>query len=395
MHDVSQKEGCTKLFIDGVNPVSQQRIIFLTELDCINIFSAFDSLDDRGKPPSPPQSKTPELEKSHPISTEAASSDTNTTAHKHPLKSEAENTPLNTIPTLLPSAPVADVMDAPPPPKDPTQPFHSPPEVPAYPAPLPDPVPTSAAQIKQTQTDKKATEAKEEMAKEIDTKAEEMPASIDATPAPSSTTNGVAEVEPEKPTVILPPTHLEASLESPIAQPEELCLPNGLPLPAPQDPEVPGISIAERDDSPIAEPDISEQPVTQTSTNIPQSEPMLAVHATSAPADQAAPAPTVHEGPVEPVMPTAAAQPEVLDAVPAVTMDVKEDVPVPQPSAKEEAPLPAEIVSPADSAPETVPPTPPPSALEREDTPPPPTVTPALVETAMQGQSFTLTCIIK
>ncbi|XP_028274982.1 eukaryotic translation initiation factor 4 gamma 1-like isoform X4 [Parambassis ranga] len=343
--------------------------------------------DDKGKPPPPPQSKTPELEKSYPISTEATSSDTNTTAHKHPnpLQSEVENTPLNTVPTLVPSATVADVMDAPAPSKDPTPPFHSPPEVPAYPAPLPDPVPTSAAQIKQTQTDKKATEAKEEMAKEMDTKAEEIAASMDATPTPPSTTNGVAEMEPENLTVTLPPTHLEAPLESPIAQPEELCLPNGLPLPAPQDPEIPGISTAERDDSPIAEPDISEQPVTQTSTNIPQSEPMPAVHATSAPADLAAPAPAVQEGPVEPVIHTAPAQPEVLDAVPVVTMDIKEDVLVPQSSTKEEAPLPAEMVSPADSAPETVPTLPPPTAEEREDTPPPPAVTPVLVETTMQA----------
>uniref|UniRef100_A0A667ZZZ6 Eukaryotic translation initiation factor 4 gamma 1 n=1 Tax=Myripristis murdjan TaxID=586833 RepID=A0A667ZZZ6_9TELE len=149
---------------------------------------------------------------------------------------------LNTIPTPPPSAPVADEMDAPPP-REPTPTPPSAPEVPAYPAPIPDPVPTSAAQDK---TDKKDTEVKEEEAvKEVESKPEVVTASLDTSLPSSSTTNGLVEVESASLSVTLPPTQLEAPLESPIAQPEELRLPNGLPLPAPQDPEVPAVSTAE------------------------------------------------------------------------------------------------------------------------------------------------------
>ncbi|KAL7400524.1 hypothetical protein ABVT39_013470 [Epinephelus coioides] len=356
--------------------------------------------DDRGKPTPPPLSKTPELAKGDHIPTEATSSDTNTKPPTPPLLSEAEDVPLNTSPTPASSAPVADVMDAPPPAREPTPPLTSAPEVPAYPAPLPDPVPTSAAQDK---TDKKFTDAKEEEeeVKEEEAEAEEAAASLDMPLAPPSTTNGVAEVEPERLSVHLPPSHLEAPLESPIAQPEELCLPNGLPLPAPQDPEVPVACATERDDSPIAEPEISEQQVIQTCTAIAQAAPTPVVQATPAPVDQPAPAPApaptpapapapaptpaVQEIPADPVVQAAPAQPEVQDPVPPVALDVKEDTPVPQSTAKEEKPSPVETVSIPDSAPETVPTPPPPTAEEREDTPPPQTVTPALVETTMQA----------
>ncbi|XP_028426718.1 eukaryotic translation initiation factor 4 gamma 1 isoform X2 [Perca flavescens] len=330
--------------------------------------------DDRGKPTPPPLSKTPELAKGDLIPTEATSSDTNTKPPAPPLLSEAEDIPLKSIPTPAPSAPVADVMDAPTPPREPTPPPQSAPEVPAYPAPLPDPVPTSAAQDK---TDKKITEAKEkEVVKEKEAKAEEAA-------APPST-NGVAEVEPESPTAMLPPSHLE-TLESPIAQPEELRLPNGLPLPAPQDPEVPATSPTECDDSPIAEPDISEQSVIQTSATITQAAPTPVFQAPPTPVDQPAPAPAVQEILAEPAVQATPAQPEVQDTVPPVTLDIKEDIPVPQSTAKEEKPSPAEPVSIVDSTPETVPTPPPPTAEEREDTPPPQTVTPALVETTMQA----------
>uniref|UniRef100_A0A3Q1ALL0 Eukaryotic translation initiation factor 4 gamma 1 n=1 Tax=Amphiprion ocellaris TaxID=80972 RepID=A0A3Q1ALL0_AMPOC len=286
----------------------------------------------------------------------------------------------------------ADVMDAPPPPREPTPPLQSAPEVPAYPAPLPDPVPNSAAQNK---TDKKATEAKEEVVKEVETKAEEAAASLDTPPAPPSTTNGVAEVEPEKLSVTLPPTHLEAPLESPIAQPEELRLPNGLPLPAPQDPEAPAVSTAERDDSPIAEPDISQQAVMQTCTAVPQAAPTAAVQTTPSPIDQSAPAPAVQEGPAEPVVQAAPAQPEVQETVPTVDLHIKEDAPILESNAKEETTSPAETVSIVDGTPETVPTPPPPTVEEREDTPPPPqTVAPALVETTMQGQLLIHTCVL-
>ncbi|XP_044059610.1 eukaryotic translation initiation factor 4 gamma 1-like [Siniperca chuatsi] len=338
--------------------------------------------DDRGKPTPPPLSKTPELAQGDPIPTEAASSDTNTKSPSPPPLSEVEDNPLDTISTIAPSAPVADVMDAPPPPREPTPPPQSAPEVPAYPAPLPDPVPTSATQDK---TDKKATAEKEEVAKEDEAKAEEAAASLDTPLAPPSTTNGVAEVEPETPSVMLPPSPPEAPLESPIAQPEELCLPNGLPLPAPQDPEVPAIGPAERDDSPIAEPVTSQQPVIQTSTAITQAAPTPVVQATPAPDDQRATAPAVQEIPPDPIVQAAPTQPEVQDTVPPVDLDIKEDSPVPQSTAKEEKPSPAEMISTADSTPETVPTPPPPTAEEREDTPSPQMVTPTPVETTMQA----------
>ncbi|KAJ4919575.1 hypothetical protein JOQ06_012525, partial [Pogonophryne albipinna] len=207
--------------------------------------------DDRGRPTPPPQSKTPELAKSEPLLTESASSDTNTTPSEPPQDLPLETLPL---PTPAPTAPViADVMDAPRPTRDPTPSPKSAPEVPAYPAPLPAAI-RSAAKIKKDVVVVK--QQKEEV--------EDVPR------CSLSTTNGVAEVEPEKPSVVVPPAHLEAPLESPIAQPEELRLPNGLPLPAPRDPEVPETITArtttERDDSPIAEPDISdvvETPVIQ------------------------------------------------------------------------------------------------------------------------------------
>uniref|UniRef100_A0A3B4YXH4 Eukaryotic translation initiation factor 4 gamma 1 n=1 Tax=Seriola lalandi dorsalis TaxID=1841481 RepID=A0A3B4YXH4_SERLL len=239
-----------------------------------------------GSTPTPPQvsyktvapqpntvntASTPELSKGDPTPAEATSSDTNTKPPAPPPLSEAEDAPLNTTSTLAPSAPVADVMDAPPPPRERTPSPQSAPEVPAYPAPLPDPAPTLTAQDK---TDKKAAEEQEEeVEKEVETKAEEAAASLDTPLAPPSTTNGVAAAEPEQLSVMTPPSHLEAPPESPIAQPEELRLPNGLPLPAPQDPEAPAVGTSEHDDSPIAEPDVSQQPVTQTSTDISQAAP--------------------------------------------------------------------------------------------------------------------------
>ncbi|XP_005938362.1 eukaryotic translation initiation factor 4 gamma 1 isoform X9 [Haplochromis burtoni] len=335
--------------------------------------------DDRRKPTPPPVAKTPELHKGDSTPTEAKTSDTNTKTPLPAPLSEAENTPINTISALAPSPPVPDVMDAPPSHKEPTPPPQSAPEIPAYPAPLPDPVPTSAALNK---VDNKAPEAKEEVAKEEETKAEENVTSVDTPQTPPSSTNGVAELEPERLSVTLPPSHLEDPLESPIAQPEELRLPNGLPLPAPQDPEAPAVNTAERDDSPIAEPDVSQQPIIQTSANVAQAG--LYLEAIPPPVKHSTPAPCAQEA--EPPQ-AAPAQPDVAETVPAATLDVKEDTPVPQSSTKEETSSPTETVSIADNTPEKVPTPPPPTAEEREDTPPPPpqTVTSAPVETTMQA----------
>uniref|UniRef100_A0A4W6C2D0 Eukaryotic translation initiation factor 4 gamma 1 n=1 Tax=Lates calcarifer TaxID=8187 RepID=A0A4W6C2D0_LATCA len=308
--------------------VSYSTIIPQLSLSLINIaYLTFEPSDDRGKPTPPPLSKTPELSKGDPIPTEATSSDTNTKPPAPPLLSESEDAPLNTISTLAPSAPAADMMDAPQPPREPTPTPQSAPEVPAYPAPLPDPVSISTAQDKMDK--KAAAEEEEEVEKELENKAEEAAASLDTPPAPPSTTNGVALVEPERLSVMLPPTHLETPLESPIAQPEELCLPNGLPLPAPQDPEAPAISAAE--------------PISQAA-------PTTTVQATTPPVDKPAPAPAVQEIPAEPVIQAAPVQAEEEDTAPAVALDVKEDTAVPQSTAKEETPSPAETVSIADTA---------------------------------------------
>uniref|UniRef100_A0A3Q2WW15 Eukaryotic translation initiation factor 4 gamma 1 n=1 Tax=Haplochromis burtoni TaxID=8153 RepID=A0A3Q2WW15_HAPBU len=277
-------------------------------------------VNDRRKPTPPPVAKTPELHKGDSTPTEAKTSDTNTKTPLPAPLSEAENTPINTISALAPSPPVPDVMDAPPSHKEPTPPPQSAPEIPAYPAPLPDPVPTSAALNK---VDNKAPEAKEEVAKEEETKAEENVTSVDTPQTPPSSTNGVAELEPERLSVTLPPSHLEDPLESPIAQPEELRLPNGLPLPAPQDPEAPAVNTAERDDSPIAEPDVSQQPIIQTSANVAQAG--LYLEAIPPPVKHSTPAPCAQEA--EPPQ-AAPAQPDVAETVPAATLDVKEDTPV-------------------------------------------------------------------
>uniref|UniRef100_A0A672INF6 Eukaryotic translation initiation factor 4 gamma 1 n=1 Tax=Salarias fasciatus TaxID=181472 RepID=A0A672INF6_SALFA len=241
------------------------------------------------------------------------------------VNSKYSSPPLNTTPSFAPSAPVADVMDAPPPLREATPPPQSAPEIPAYPAPLPDPVPACAAQDR---SDKKATEVVEE----VEPVAEEA-ASRDTPLAASSATNGVADIEteaePEKLLVTLPPCHLEAPLESPIAQPEELRLPNGLPLPAPQDPEAPAVSTAERDDSPIAEPDVERDSVAQVCAPTAQAVPEPAVQVVPEPALQATPAPVVQPEPEPAVqeIPKAAedpepALPEAQDPAPVVEPDV-------------------------------------------------------------------------
>ncbi|XP_068172754.1 eukaryotic translation initiation factor 4 gamma 1-like isoform X2 [Antennarius striatus] len=337
--------------------------------------------DDRGKSTPPPLANTPEVPKGDPTPSEVTPSDTNTKPPPPPLLPEAEDPRLNTIPTLAPSPPVADVMDSPPPPREPT-PTPTPqsaPEVPAYPAPLPDPVRTPS----QAETSPEETE---EEVKADEAETTEADASLDAPTTPPFTINGVAEAEPERPSVVLPPSHQEAPLESPIAQPEELCLPNGLPAPASEDAEVPAGGAAERDDSPIAEPDVS-----QSATPVARASPAPVAPAPPAPVEQPVeqpPPPAVEEASADPVVPAAAPEPDVQDASPPpVVTDAEEDVPPPPtpPAAKEEKPSPAETDSIADSASETVPSPPPPTAGDREETPPPQTVTPTLVENTMQA----------
>lgn len=323
-------------------------------------------VDDRGKPSPPPLSKTPELSKGDSAPAETTSSDINT---KPPLLSEVEAAAsLDIIAATLPA--VADAMDAPLPPLEAPQ---SAPEVPAYPAPLPDPGRALAAPEKTSKNE--TAETTLEVPKEEDCKTEE---SSDVPVEPPCATNGVVEVEIEAEglSVTLPSSQPEASLESPIAQPEELRLPNGLPLPAPQDPDVPVASTAEHDDSPIAEPVVS------TLQEPAQAAP---VDATPSGVADSAP-PTAQEVTADPVVQEMQTQPEQPDTVPAVAEEKEVETPVPPPAAKEEKPSPAEAAPVSDDAPETVPTPLPTASEEREDTPNLQTVTPTPVETTMQGQ---------
>uniref|UniRef100_A0A8C5H221 Eukaryotic translation initiation factor 4 gamma 1-like n=1 Tax=Gouania willdenowi TaxID=441366 RepID=A0A8C5H221_GOUWI len=199
---------------------------------------------DDSEKASPLLSKSPDLTKEDSILTVTFSSDASTKTPTPPSLLEGTTPTLSTTPNLAHSAPLADVMDAPPSPRKATSPPQLAPEIPAYPAPLPDPISTK----------KKGLDTKER-----GIVAEEAAATLETPLSPSfTTTNGVAQVE--KLTVSLPAHQLEPPpLESPIAQPEELRLPNGLPLPAPQDPEAPAVSTAERDDSPIAEPEVDQE----------------------------------------------------------------------------------------------------------------------------------------
>lgn len=275
-------------------------------------------------------------------------------------------------------------MDAAPPS---TEGVDSAPEVPAYPAPLPDLVRTCTEQSKTGEEEavdapQEVTEEMETETEEVEVKAEEAAPSSETLAAPPSASNGLLELDTDRPAAMLPAGHVEATLESPIAQPEELRLPNGLPLPAPRDPEVAAVSTTERDDSPIAEPDIIQDSVAQTPPTHPDT--------AQTPVDQAVdqPTPAPQETPVDPVI---QAEADVQDAVPADAVppeaaDAEENAPVPQPPPKEEKPSSAETVSISESTSEPVPTSPPPAAEEREDIPPPQTVTPALVEPTMQGQ---------
>ncbi|XP_034023700.1 eukaryotic translation initiation factor 4 gamma 1-like isoform X2 [Thalassophryne amazonica] len=338
--------------------------------------------DERLKPSPPPLSKTPELNKGEAYPIEATSSDSDTKVPSSALILESRDTPLSTISTLPPCTPVGDVMDAPPLSREPAPPIQLAPEVPAYPAPLPDPVSTSAVQEK---PDIKATEAKEEV-EEVEEVEE--PKMGDATPCldiplePPSTTNGILE-ESERPSVMLPVSPQEATVESPIAQPEELCLPNGLPLPAPQNAEVPVVNIAHCDDSPIAEPDVVQLLVTSSTTAITQAELTSFVQTTCTPIDQSVSVPSVQEVSSLPVVETTT-QIETQETVPPVTLEDEEDTPVLQTLSKEETPSPAEMVQVVSDEPQKVP-TPLTPAEAREGTSPTQTTNSAIVETTMQA----------
>uniref|UniRef100_A0A8C7UVK6 Eukaryotic translation initiation factor 4 gamma 1 n=1 Tax=Oncorhynchus mykiss TaxID=8022 RepID=A0A8C7UVK6_ONCMY len=285
-------------------------------------------------------SKTPELVKTYPAPTEVKLPDTNS---KSPSLSQDLPTPPSvttthhtTVPTTpQPStSPIADMMDAPA-----AAPAPSAPEVPAYPAPLPEPRPTPAAEEhpSATKEEREEVKIKEEVAEarqEVTTSSKPEP-SLAPVITPSSNTNGISATQPppakeEEPAALsinMPtPQAAEPPPESPIAQPEELRLPNGLPLPSPQDPEKMSAESSECDVSPIAEPEVAQlqseapmpklMPVAVTATPAPvvKATPAPVVKATPAPVAQATPAPVAQATPA----PVAQATPApVAQATPA------------------------------------------------------------------------------
>uniref|UniRef100_A0A8C7HSH2 Eukaryotic translation initiation factor 4 gamma 1 n=1 Tax=Oncorhynchus kisutch TaxID=8019 RepID=A0A8C7HSH2_ONCKI len=180
-----------------------------------------------GTTPTPPQvsddssevtlSKTPELVKTAPAPTEVKLPDTDS---KSPSLPQDLPTPPRVTTTLHttapgtpppPTSPTADMMDAPAPAKEVTE------------------------------------------AREVTTSSKPEPSLAPVTNS-SSSTNGVSATQPlpeEEPvalSITMPSLQAaEPPLESPIAQPEELRLPNGLPLP----------KLSECDLSPIAEPEVT------------------------------------------------------------------------------------------------------------------------------------------
>uniref|UniRef100_A0A8C7IIB2 Eukaryotic translation initiation factor 4 gamma 1 n=1 Tax=Oncorhynchus kisutch TaxID=8019 RepID=A0A8C7IIB2_ONCKI len=256
--------------------------------------------DDRGNPAATLITVPPELVKTYPAPTEVKLPETNS---KSPSLSQDLPTPPSvttthhtTVPTTpQPStSPIADTMDAPA-----AAPAPSAPEVPAYPAPLPEPRPTPAAE------EREEVKIKEEVAEarqEVTTSSKPEP-SLAPVITPSSSTNGISATQPppakeEEPAALsinMPtPQAAEPPPESPIAQPEELRLPNGLPLPSPQDPEKMSAESSECDVSPIAEPEVAQL---QSEAPMPKLTP-VAVTATPAPIVKATPAPIAQAPPV-------------------------------------------------------------------------------------------------
>ncbi|XP_029571517.1 eukaryotic translation initiation factor 4 gamma 1 isoform X8 [Salmo trutta] len=275
--------------------------------------------DDRGKPAAtlitgpPAPSKTPELVKTSPAPTEVKLPDTNS---KSPSLSQDLPTPpsvTTTLHTTTPqpsTSPIAD-MDAPAPAAAPAP---SAPEVPAYPAPLPEPRPTPAAE-------EHPSPAKEER-EEVKEKEEEV-AEARQEPPPAK------EEEPAALSINMPtPQAAEPPLESPIAQPEELRLPNGLPLPSPQDPEKMSAESSECDVSPIAEPEVAQL---QSEAPMPKPTPAPVVQATPAPVVQATPAPVVQATPAPVAQATPAlAETATTTVVTAPRVEDEMDSPPPQ-----------------------------------------------------------------
>uniref|UniRef100_A0A673YSF7 Eukaryotic translation initiation factor 4 gamma 1 n=1 Tax=Salmo trutta TaxID=8032 RepID=A0A673YSF7_SALTR len=248
-------------------------------------------------------------------------------------------TTLHTTTPQPSTSPIAD-MDAPAPAAAPAP---SAPEVPAYPAPLPEPRPTPAAEEHPSPAKEEREEVKEkeeevaEARQEVTTSSKPEPSLAPVTTPSSSSTNGISATQPppakeEEPAALsinMPtPQAAEPPLESPIAQPEELRLPNGLPLPSPQDPEKMSAESSECDVSPIAEPEVAQL---QSEAPMPKPTPAPVVQATPAPVVQATPAPVVQATPAPVAQATPAlAETATTTVVTAPRVEDEMDSPPPQ-----------------------------------------------------------------
>ncbi|XP_057694695.1 eukaryotic translation initiation factor 4 gamma 1-like [Corythoichthys intestinalis] len=240
--------------------------------------------DDTEKPLLPPMSHPPDIFKDDLTLAEATSSDVS---------------PASIVATT-------DIMYTPKPPGDQTTEPHCAPEVPAYPAPLPDP--KHASKVKENP--KKAARNLEVVNVEVreeEVQSEDAVSFMDSSLI-SSSTNGVSEDVPESPSVMLLSSCQESTLESPIAQPEELCLFNGSALSPPCKPEALFTSTEECDDSPIAEPEVSLQLDNKTSKAITNAVPTSPIEPTATPVTQSVstitpdvPAETVAQAATSPV----------------------------------------------------------------------------------------------
>ncbi|XP_077421553.1 eukaryotic translation initiation factor 4 gamma 1 isoform X2 [Vanacampus margaritifer] len=269
----------------------------------------------------PPLSQPPDVVQNDLTPTEA---DTNNKPTTPSLISEALETPVSTIC-------ISDIMSTPTSPRERTPQPQSAPEVPAYPAPLPDPMPGSAVQEnpKRTATNPEKVDV---VIREEEVQSEDASSLMDNSLTLSSSANGVAEDVPESPTVMLPSSRQGSPLESPIAQPEELCLSNGLPLPSSQDPQALYSSTEERDDSPIAEPDDCLQPVIKTSNAINKAVPTSLVESITVPVVESV-STISPEVATETITQTASSQPQSEETVAPVSQDTNGDTLMPQYSA--------------------------------------------------------------
>ncbi|XP_077396273.1 eukaryotic translation initiation factor 4 gamma 1 isoform X3 [Festucalex cinctus] len=292
--------------------------------------------DDGEKDLLPPSSQPPDIVQNDLTPTEA---DTNNKPTTPSLVSEALESPVSTIciSSLASIVPITDIAYTPTSPRELSPQPQSAPEVPAYPAPLPDPMPGSAIQEnpKRTAT---TLEKVDVVIREKEVQSEDASSFMDNSLTLSSSANGVAEDVPESPSVMLPSSCQGSPLESPIAQPEELCLSNGLPLPSPQEAQTLYTSSEARDDSPIAEPDDCLQPVIKTSKAINKAAPPSLVESIKAPVVESA-STISSEVAAEAITQTASSQPQGEETVPPVSQDTNEDTLMPRDVGATSSPL--------------------------------------------------------